>query len=864
MRDLPDNGPPVSPGAPQDDHPGLEFRPAPQAHRFCDACSEGLIYFMVVFCPWAFGTTQPWAIWTMNVTGYLLGGLLAAKQLIRWKTGYRPHRWGAGGPQESGAGEARGRWWTRLLVVMTVLLLGWCLVSAVNARANYVPARRAFDYFKCLEWLPHSYDRSSTWFLFWQYVGLACYFWGLRDWLLTKSRLEQRHEIHGSGRQRRPSNQAPHRLRRLLWLLGLNAAVLALVAILHKMQGSDKLLWILKSSTASKDAHFGPFNYRSNAAQYLNLAWPVCLGFWWILCHRHRGDGGFASRFGGGAHILLVPCVVITAAAPLVSNSRGGAITAVGLAGIAALCLLFAPPRRHLGSKLALLGAFLTILALGVFLGWGQLSKRLYRYAECVEVDRALGSADFTMRVQLQCRGTNVARTLPLAALSDSPKQAWGRAGSFLTCLVPGGHLAVYHLGDEADRFERKVYVNFLREATNSEVDVVVVRHTNVTVYLNGRSIPGVQDAKGAPMQWTDSVFSSQFWVGGFSPLDANLIHPVREATLFNYALTAEEIRAWADGTQGVTAAATSDGPYLSDFANGSDGFYVETKDIQLEPVSEWLAGVEHFWLRLSRRSQPGPMFASRSLTDMPLHPDQKLRLEITLRNPNKEPIRVGLSRGRTMIAIIRLPPAADRTARYTFDSGSEASQPLALGLVDDQGQWQKDVPADVSLLVRSVRVDPLGVAAHVRLPDKPVVRFDKRDWTGRDIIYRNAKQMASEYPWLGSGPGSFMNLSQLYREEAAGKWPAYVHDDWLETRITFGWIGSGLILGAGLMALVGGAASRWGMPWEFRCLLLLALAGCLAQAKMDFPFQIYSIFHLFMTGLCIWFCFGGRASVKS
>ena len=40
--------------------------------------TEVLIYTMVVFGPWAFGTTQPWSIWLMNGAGYALGVILPA------------------------------------------------------------------------------------------------------------------------------------------------------------------------------------------------------------------------------------------------------------------------------------------------------------------------------------------------------------------------------------------------------------------------------------------------------------------------------------------------------------------------------------------------------------------------------------------------------------------------------------------------------------------------------------------------------------------------------------------------------------------------------------------------------------------
>lgn len=100
--------------------------PAPRLYRVCDALTESLLYVMIVFTPWAFGTTQPWAIWTMNTVGYMLGLLLLGKWAIPRLTGYVPARWGTGRP----------RWPTWVLGAVTVFLPGWCLTSAVNARAT--------------------------------------------------------------------------------------------------------------------------------------------------------------------------------------------------------------------------------------------------------------------------------------------------------------------------------------------------------------------------------------------------------------------------------------------------------------------------------------------------------------------------------------------------------------------------------------------------------------------------------------------------------------------------------------------------------------------------------------------------------
>ena len=76
----------------------------------------------------------------------------------------------------------------------------------------------------------------------------------------------------------------------------------------------------------------------------------------------------------------------------------------------------------------------------------------------------------------------------------------------------------------------------------------------------------------------------------------------------------------------------------------------------------------------------------------------------------------------------------------------------------------------------------------------------------------------------------------------------AQLHNDWLETLVTFGRIGFSLIL----LALVT-VFSRWfvrgGIAAHrvFVMFLWLALGGCLIYAAVDFPLQIYSILFLFL-----------------
>jgi len=353
-----------------------------QLYRLCEDFSEGLIYLMVVFSPWAFGTTQAWSIAVMNGAGYCLGILLGVKLGIRRFKGYRPPRWGeAAAPEFTTKTILTESRLTVVLATLTVALLVYCLISAVNAYATFHRSELSFAYHACLPWLPHSFDSELTWPAFWNYLGLAGAFWAVRDWLLGKSGDELKVGVRRPGAAD-PGTGAlfPTRLRRLLWVLAINGGILGLEGITQRLEGSGKLLFLVRPRVNIDAAsQFGPYAYRANAASYFNLLWPVTVGFWWLL---HRTCG-----LRRHAHHLVLVCGLIMAACPIVSTSRGGALVAVGILTLAVVFLvgthfLFAPQRnedrrsRTLALVLTLL-FFTGTLALGVTLGWKALKPRL-------------------------------------------------------------------------------------------------------------------------------------------------------------------------------------------------------------------------------------------------------------------------------------------------------------------------------------------------------------------------------------------------------------------------------------------------------------------------------------------------------
>ena len=339
-----------------------------QTYRVCDDLTGLLIFPMLLFSPWAFGTTQDWSIWTMNAAGYALGLLLLVKLFTRKLKGYPAPRWEHFSPRK----------FSRTLAWLTLAILGYCLLSALNARATYNPDTKIFTYHRCLNWLPHSMDGNRSWFYFWNYTALACSFWAIRDWLVGRTPGEERAFRGANGDKMFPV--LPARLRGVLWLLCINGLMLGLEGIVQRASGSSKLLFIAQPAVnPGGEDQFGTYAYRSNAAQYFNLLWPVCLGFWWTL---HRLGG---SRRGW--HHLLLLCAGVMAACPIISASRNSAGTDLALLVFAMIFFVAMnlssstwrrEDRRARRGAAVWLGLFFVIaLALGWYFGWQLLSTRM-------------------------------------------------------------------------------------------------------------------------------------------------------------------------------------------------------------------------------------------------------------------------------------------------------------------------------------------------------------------------------------------------------------------------------------------------------------------------------------------------------
>ncbi len=126
----------------------------------------------------------------------------------------------------------------------------------------------------------------------------------------------------------------------------------------------------------------------------------------------------------------------------------------------------------------------------------------------------------------------------------------------------------------------------------------------------------------------------------------------------------------------------------------------------------------------------------------------------------------------------------------------------------------------------------------------------DLSDMSGRKLIYEDATRMARDFSVFGSGAETFAPLYFFYRTKDPF-WNAYVHNDYLEALITFGWVGLTIVFLVFIcVLLVPFVGNGIPAPPEFILSIGLAIAGILIHARFDLPFQTYSL-HFEFTMVC-------------
>lgn len=376
--------------------------------RFLDLAGGAVICILAVVTPWMYGTTENWSVRVMNIGCFTVAGVFL---LVRVMDG-----WQKASELDDDADERKlnlSKWLGILFCVLNLLTLLFCLTAWWNARATFSLKDQTFTYAE--SWnpnLPTTYDKDLTWQTLINLSAWFCFFWSARYWLRRGVDKLARHGREGIAAM---NNK---RFRLLLWVISLNGFALAVQSILQRLSGSGKLLWIRKSWWGSADSCFGPFSYRGNGAEYLNLLWPVALGFWWIATRHRRKMSPTRGGITDGPELILIPAFVVMAGGSVISLSRGGAI-------IAALILFaimgYVAFQSSISTKQRLVFVALCSLVVGTswFMGWDKIKHRL----ETTNKDKRLAG-----RVEIYANSKKIAEDLPVFG-----------AG-------PGAFRSVYHL----------------------------------------------------------------------------------------------------------------------------------------------------------------------------------------------------------------------------------------------------------------------------------------------------------------------------------------------------------------------------------------------------------------------------------
>lgn len=202
-----------------------------------ESVSAFLLPTIAVLSPWLLGGTKREFILNLTTLWITLGSLGVVNQLICiW--------WQIWTKQNTRMDACN---WTIMLVGGgVVLFLAYVLKSVVNVEAKtqytFMPGVMfatgvELEYLESIESLPHSYSQERTKSALLKYVAMALSFFAARAWFTSGSR-----SFGGSAPE---ECQFPTKcIEMFLWTLSVSSAALALVGILQRLDGTEKLLWM--------------------------------------------------------------------------------------------------------------------------------------------------------------------------------------------------------------------------------------------------------------------------------------------------------------------------------------------------------------------------------------------------------------------------------------------------------------------------------------------------------------------------------------------------------------------------------------------------------------------------------------------
>jgi hypothetical protein len=207
-----------------------------------------------------------------------------------------------------------------------------------------------------------------------------------------------------------------------------------------------------------------------------------------------------------------------------------------------------------------------------------------------------------------------------------------------------------------------------------------------------------------------------------------------------------------------------------------------------------------------------------------------------------------------TTVGLIGL-AVLSNTSRMAQSVGGLTALAIAVAAVRPAIRFLARIEKRTLLIGSLIVVATLFAVAQAVQLDQPLRRWQELS----DHLPANARWTANRVAltgiddagWFGFGPGAFRAVFPQYQEasanQPAGTW-RFLHDDYLQTLLEWGWLGSALMaalffggIGMGMRSYL--RARGWST--RQRILLpcvVLALIGVAIHAAVDFPLQILSI----------------------
>ena len=351
----------------------------------------------LLLAPWLLGTTPAWACWVTDGILIAGGGLILLSSRLDPENRFRgmlPH----------------GRQW-RWLAGLNLVVLVWFLIAAWNAQSVWDPQTQKLVHLRDpIRWLPSSHDASLSWLAFGNALALSFLFWGLTTLFRVPLFIRPQKPV---STEENPSSRSSRSSGRVYWILGplaITGVLISVVGIIQRLQGTEKLLWLIDDGRGGA-SHFGPYPYRSNAAQLLNIIWPILF----MVASRLLTLPSRRERRRGLIFAIAAAVILIGVAA---TASRGGALIAGFLFfGLVPLTLTLMWIRGHHRQA-----TILTLTAVAAVLLSIPTARLLWqRLEELPTVVPSLMSADTRMFTAEAWTVTTTNRPFPLLRMYSIP-----------------------------------------------------------------------------------------------------------------------------------------------------------------------------------------------------------------------------------------------------------------------------------------------------------------------------------------------------------------------------------------------------------------------------------------------------------